>query len=71
MQEKDKQQSPATDPNLDVPSEANRTKHINFLDVEEGSSTETGINADDFDAERQKQWKEGLEEGKRARQNNE
>jgi hypothetical protein len=72
MQEKDKeQQRPAADPNLDIPSEANRTKHINFLDVEEDSSTKTGINDDDFVAERQRQWKEGLEEGERARRNNE
>jgi hypothetical protein len=49
MQENDKQQQPI-DSNLDIPSEANRTKHINFLDVEEDSSTKTGDNADDFAA---------------------
>ena len=59
------------DPNLDIPAESNRSKHINFMEVEEDSSTKTGINADDFAAERQKQWKEGLKEGEDARRNNE
>jgi hypothetical protein len=65
----DKQQP--IDPNLDIPAEASRTKHINFLDVEEESSTKTGINVDTFAAERQKEWKEGLEEGERLRRENE
>ena len=68
---KDEKQHPEKDPNLDIPAEANRTKHINFLEVEEDSSTRTGANADGFAADRQKEWKEGLEEGERLRQQNE
>jgi hypothetical protein len=67
MKDDKQQQQPEGDPNLDIPSEANRTKHINFLEVEEESSTKTGANADGFAADRQKQWQEGLEEGERAR----
>jgi hypothetical protein len=63
------QQQPL-DGNLDIPAEANREKHINFREVEEESSRKIGINADDFAAERQKQWKKGLEEGKEAFRNN-
>ena len=67
--DKERQQQ-SLDQNLDIPSEANQNKHINFMEVEEDSSTKTGINADDFAAERQKQWKEGLQEGEAARRNN-
>ena len=70
MKESNKRQQQPEDPNLDIPAEANRSKHINFLEVEEDSSTKTGVNADDFAAERQKQWKEGLQEGKEAHRNN-
>ena len=63
------QQQP-NDPNLDIPAEANRGKHINFMEAEEESSRKTGNDTDDFAAERQKQWKEGLEEGKEAFRNN-
>jgi hypothetical protein len=59
------QQQPK-DSNLDIPAEANRGKHINFMEAEEESSRKTGDNVDNFAAERQKQWKEGLEEGKEA-----
>jgi hypothetical protein len=63
------QQQP-NDSNLDIPAEANRGKHINFMEAEEESRQRIGANADDFAAERQKQWKEGLEEGKEAFRNN-
>ena len=56
------------DPNLDIPSEANRQKHINFLDDEEDIEQEQNRKEnDDFSRERQKQWKEGIAQGKEAR----
>lgn len=55
------------DPNLDIPSEANSTKHINFLDVEDTNNDTGGNRKDDETAERQKQWQRGIEEGKKAR----
>jgi hypothetical protein len=56
------------DPNLDTPSEANRQKHINFLDVENDVEEEQNRKRnDEFSEERQKQWKEGIAEGKEAR----
>jgi hypothetical protein len=68
MKENKQEQQPEQDPNLDIPAEANRTKHINFLKEEEDSSTKIGANVDGFTADRQKQWKEGLKEGERVRQ---
>ena len=70
---KDEKQQPdqPKDIALDVPAEANMEKHINFLEVEEESQTKTGFNADNFASERQKQWKEGLEEGEKARRETE
>ena len=60
---------------MDVPSEANREKHINFLDAEERTANENI--ADDKrtggtkeDAERRKQWEQGLEEGRKASSQN-
>jgi hypothetical protein len=64
----DKQQ----DTRLDIPSEANREKHINFMEAEERAS---GGSADDQsgstkeDKERRKEWEQGLEEGRKAAQN--
>ena len=58
------------DPSLDVPAEANTEKHIDFLDIEdpvnEGNS---GDRQDQQTKERQKEWREGLEEGRRAKEN--
>jgi hypothetical protein len=71
MKDDKQQQHEPKDIALDVPAEANTEKHINFLKEEEDSSTKVGVNADSFAAERQKQWKEGLEEGEKARRNNE
>jgi hypothetical protein len=57
------------DPSLDAPSEANRQKHINFLDVENDVEKEQNRREnDEFSEERQKQWKEGIAEGKEARE---
>jgi len=60
-----KKQTPQDkDRHLDIPSEANRDKHINFREVEEGGYTgDTDI--DDATRERQRQWQQGIEEGKR------
>lgn len=56
------------DRHLDIPAEASRDKHINFLDDTDLGSG--GSRYDDKDLkERQKQWKEGLEEGQKARNN--
>jgi hypothetical protein len=65
MQEKN------TDPRLDIPAEANREKHLNFLDAEDKTSAENVSDSDHFgstkeDEERRKEWKQGLEEGKKA-----
>lgn len=55
------------DPHLDIPSEANQDKHINFLDVEDGTDQNEGAGRKDTETEeRQRQWREGLEEGKRS-----
>ena len=65
MQEKN------TDRRLDIPAEANREKHINFLDAEDKTSAENIPDSDRFgsteeDPERRKQWQQGLEEGRKA-----
>lgn len=57
-----------TDPRLDTPSEANREKHINFREVEEESSGTLGFN-NNASKDREKEWQEGLEEGRRAKEN--
>lgn len=64
MKEKD-QGGP--DRHLDTPLESNREKHINFREVEEESSGNFMI--DKSSTERQKQWKDGIKEGKEDRQN--
>ena len=71
MKEKAEGQLPQDkDPHLDVPAEANTDKHINFLDAEDtGNEDDTTGRKDKETEERQKQWKEGLEEGKRIRAN--
>lgn len=71
MKESNKQQIEPKDNSLDIPAEANREKHINFLERDEESSTENNGAEEDRLTERQKEWKEGLEEGKQARRANE
>ena len=52
------------DRHLDVPAEANRDRHHNYLaDADEDTSVDSNRKL----TERQKQWKEGLEEGRMAR----
>jgi hypothetical protein len=48
------------DRSLSTPSEANREKHINYLDDE----VSTNRNSWDMN-DRQKQWQEGIEEGRK------
>jgi hypothetical protein len=68
----DAKQNTPIDPRLDVPAEANREKHINFLEVEEESANRSGSdNVDDFASERRKEWERGLAEGKEAREKGE
>jgi len=67
---KEKQQAQQLDPRLYVPSEANREKHINFLEVEEDENRSKDRDADDNDNERQKEWKEGIQEGETIRRGN-
>lgn len=61
-EEKEKQ----PDRHLDAPSEANRDRHINFLKVEEESAN-TIADVHNTSTDRQKQWREGVEEGRTAR----
>lgn len=60
-------QQPQWDRHLDAPAEANTEKHINFLDTEDQEDSESSDRRKDkATEERQKQWRDGLEEGKRA-----
>ena len=63
------------DKRLDIPAEANREKHINFLDAEERTASQnvsddkrSGSTKEDED--RRKQWEQGLNEGREAAQKN-
>lgn len=64
------------DKRLDIPAEANREKHINFMDAEEKTASENVSEENRFggskeDEERRRQWQEGLNEGRKiADQNN-
>lgn len=60
---------------LDIPSEANREKHINFMDAQEKTASENisdekRFGASDEDKERRRQWQEGLEEGRKSADQN-
>lgn len=60
-----------TDKRLDTPAEANREKHINFMDAEEKTSFQNSSENDRFgsnreDEERRMEWQQGLEEGRKA-----
>jgi hypothetical protein len=63
------------DKRLDIPSEANREKHINFLEAEERTSTDNvsddkRFGHDDEDQKRREEWQRGLEEGEKAKNEN-
>lgn len=60
------------DKHLDIPSEANREKHINFLEAEERTSSEQSSDKDrsahsDDDNKRREEWQKGLEESEKLR----
>lgn len=59
------------DKRLDVPSEANREKHINFLEAEERTSSENISDNERFgntgdDRKRREEWQQGVEEGEKT-----
>jgi hypothetical protein len=60
------------DKRLDIPSEANREKHINFLEAEERTaadniSDENRFGHSDDDEKRREEWQQGLAEGEKAK----
>lgn len=65
MDEKKQEQPP--DRGLDIPSEASRDKHVNFLADDDGSNVNK---AGREDKDRRKQWEDGLKEGREARDQN-
>lgn len=56
------------DSHLNTPSEANREKHIHFIVVEEENSRQIVGNRN-TDKERQEEWNQGIEEGRKENQN--
>jgi hypothetical protein len=69
---KDAKKNTPLDPHLDTPAEANREKHINFLEIEEeGDNRSQNDQVDDFASERRKEWERGIAEGKEARDKSE
>jgi hypothetical protein len=68
---KDAKKNIPIDPHLDTPAEANREKHINFLEIEEGVNRSQNDQVDDFASERRKEWEKGIAEGKEEREKSE
>lgn len=64
---KQREEKEQLDNHLDIPSEANRDKHINFLDAEDNSDDRSSGSRDSFAEERKKQWQDGLAEGEKLR----
>ena len=60
------------DPHLDTPSVANEDKHINFREEEEKAQNfGAGVDLQNqVDEQRRKEWKEGIDEGKREAEQN-
>jgi hypothetical protein len=58
-------QQPERDRHLDTPSEANRDKHINFVEAED---TDRNQGNTDKLTDRQKEWRQGIAEGEEERQ---
>ena len=75
MQTKDNQDNRETpkDPQLDIPSVANQTKHIDFREIEDADSRPAvDIDIQQEEAEkRRKEWHDGIEEGKQMRNSSE
>ena len=61
---------PRQDKQLDTPSEANTEKHVNFLDAEETSGNTRQAGQTKEDKDRQKEWEQGLEEGRKGANKN-
>jgi len=66
----DEQRREEKDRRIDIPSEANTTKHISFLDIESDDKTDTTDGGDEGTKERRRQWRTGLEEGRKSNPNN-
>lgn len=65
MKDRNEQQKPQdVDRNLDIPSEAGREKHINFLEEEDNNNNRGGQERDRFVEERRREWQKGLSEGR-------
>lgn len=65
MKDRNEQRKPQDmDRSLDIPSEAGREKHINFLDEEDNNNSRGGQERDSFVEERRKEWQKGLSEGR-------
>jgi hypothetical protein len=65
MKDRNEQQKPQdVDRNLDIPSEASREKHINFLDEEDDNNSRGRQERDSFVEERRREWQKGLSEGR-------
>ena len=62
------------DKRLDIPSEANREKHINFMEAEERTGSDSGddkrFGHSDEDEKRREEWQRGLAEGEKAKNEN-
>lgn len=65
---KDNEQEQPKDINLDVPSEANTQKHVNFREQDENDTQNSSSqnSQENTDQSRRAEWQEGLEEGKNA-----
>lgn len=62
----------SNDKRLDIPSEANREKHINFLEAEEKISAGNDSDDERFghtgdDEKRKEKWQRGITEGEKAK----
>jgi hypothetical protein len=58
------------DKRIDIPSEANREKHINFLEAEErtdSSDDSKRFGHSEDDEKRRDAWQKGIAEGEKAR----
>jgi hypothetical protein len=60
----EQQKTQDVDRNLDIPSDASREKHINFLDEEDDNNNRGSQDDDRFVEERRKEWQKGLAEGR-------
>lgn len=61
------------DRHLDVPAEANRDKHMNYLDEESRDESHSGDERTSHTKEeqdRRREWEEGLKEGRQAASKN-